>query len=112
MVFRTPSTRIARPHCLHSNACASDNRIKPPQVGHGTSRSVLIAVTRIALALRPDRNRVCSCRSAGMNTPSFGAGIARFDHEMEGGPAPDKYLPRWRGGECDIRHKIPLFPSP
>jgi len=24
---------------------------------------------------------------------------------------PNTYLPRRRGGECDIRHKIPLFPS-
>jgi hypothetical protein len=66
MLPSTPSTRMIRPQRLHSNACASDNRIKPLQVGHGTSWSVLIAATRTALPLRLERSRGPSRRNAAM----------------------------------------------
>ena len=49
--------------------------MKPPQVGHGTSWSVLTAVTRTALALRPERRRGRNCRSPGMSECSLIRGL-------------------------------------
>jgi hypothetical protein len=105
MLFSTPSTRMARPHCLHSNACASDSLMKPPQLGHGTSWSVLIAATRTALDLRPERNRGPSCRSAGMGECSL-IGAERSKSANAGDSWPQIYVPRRGSRECDIQHKI------
>ena len=57
ILFSTPSIRMASPHCLHSKTCVLDKRIKPPQVGQGTSWSVLTAETRTALGSRRECSR-------------------------------------------------------
>jgi hypothetical protein len=107
MLFSMPSTRMVRPQRLHSNACALDNRIKPPQVGHGTSWSVLIAVTRRALALRPERSRGPNRRSAGMRNAPHSTSRGRYFVRNVLGPA--LILTRERRAECDSQHKIELF---
>src|SRR6516162_362543 len=67
ILFSTPSSRMASPHCLHSKTCVLDKRIKPPQVGQGTSWSVLTAETRTALDSRARRSRG-RCNDGKINT--------------------------------------------